>query len=85
MKVLDLNKKEDKKILDTIKNLLKKENIVGELKISSDEELKGAIFVKVYASNIKSIDKAIKKGIKLNKEIDKIFPNKYIVLTVQAT
>lgn len=85
MKVLDLKKKEDKKIFDTITNLIKKENIKGNIKFSLSEDLKGAIYVDVWAKNIKNVEEAIKKSTKLNEEIDKIFPHKYIIISIHAT
>ncbi len=82
MKVLNLNRKENKEIINKINELLEVENIKGEIKLSTSEELKGAIYIHVWAENIKSINKAIQKSIKLNKEIDKIFPDKYIVISI---
>ncbi|NPA52571.1 MAG: hypothetical protein GXO22_06720 [Aquificae bacterium] len=81
MKILSKTK-EKEKILLAIKKLLEKENISGEAVILEDEELKGALSIKVRATNIKSIDKAIKKTKELNEKINKLFPDKYITITV---
>ena len=81
MKVLNF-KKEDKEIVESIKKLLEKEKIEGDLVILPDEELKGAIFAKVYANNVKNPEEAVNKTKKLSKEIERLFPNKYIVFSI---
>ncbi len=82
MRTLNIKTAENKEIAEKIKKLLEKEKIEGEFWLSDDEELKGAIHAMVKAKNIKSIDKAINVGIKLDKKIKKLVPNKYILFHV---
>jgi len=51
-----------------------------EVVISEDDKLKEALSIKIQATNIKNIDKAITK--KLNEKIAKLFPHRYITITV---
>jgi len=82
MKTLSKKTTKNKEITEKIKKLLEKEKIEGEFWLSEDEELKGAIHAMVKAKNVKSIDKAINLGLKLDKKIKKIFPDKYILFHV---
>lgn len=82
MRTLNLKTTENKEIAEKIKKLLEKEKIEGEFWLSDDEELKGAIHAMVKAKNIKSIDKAINVGLKLDQKIKKLLPNKYILFHV---
>jgi len=82
MRTLNLKTAENKEIAEKIKKLLEKEKIEGEFWLSDDEELRGAIHAMVKAKNVKSIDKAINLGLKLDKKIKKILPDKYILFHV---
>ncbi|WP_456384050.1 hypothetical protein [Persephonella sp.] len=72
-------------LLKAVKKLLKELGINEEkitVYIILDDELKGSYSVKIKAESIDSIEEAIKKTYQLNENLSKMFPDKYITVSV---